>query len=184
MYREIQYLLESSKKGDGKAKEALLSKLHPLIISSIRRYYNRKEEYDDLIQEGYETILSAIDYYDPARGVHFLGYVKARLKYLYLEKHKQKQVLSLNEPVKGGEFIDLLEGDGWDPIDLIIYKEEIQALQEGINSLPQRQREVIILYYIKGLSMEQIAKKLGISYRTVANTKTIAINKLKKIMVK
>ena len=56
MYKEIETLLYLSKKGDIKAREKLLIKLNPLIISSIRRYYNKVHLYDDLIQEGYETI--------------------------------------------------------------------------------------------------------------------------------
>ncbi len=63
-----------------------------MIISSIRRYYNRIELYDDLIQEGYEIILIAIDDYDPAKGAYFLGYIKTMLKYLYLGKYRESSI--------------------------------------------------------------------------------------------
>lgn len=184
MYKEIEGLLLLSKKGDKKAKETLLLKLNPLIISSIRRYYNRIDQYDDLIQEGYETILQAIENYDPNRGVKFLGYIKTMLKYRYLEKHREKQFLSLNEPLDEGEFIDFLEGDEEDPIDIVIKKEETNILLESLNCLTERQRQVMVDYYINRLSIGEIADKLGISYRTVVNTKTQGLNKLKKGIVK
>ena len=184
MYKEIEELLFFSKKGDKGAKEVLLLKLNPLIISSIRRYYNRIDQYEDLIQEGYETILLAIDNYDLTRGVKFLAYVKAMLKYLYLEKHKEKQHLSLNEPLGGGEFIDIIEGDEEDPIDIVMKNEETHLLLESLNSLTLRQKQVVIDYYIHKLSIDEIADKLGISYRTVVNTKTQGINKLRKRIVK
>ena len=88
MYREIEDLLEFSRRGDPKSKEAVLLKLQPLIISSIKRYYNKIDIYDDLIQEGYEIILLCIHDYDPNKGVHFLGYIKLKLKYHYLNKYK------------------------------------------------------------------------------------------------
>lgn len=184
MYKEIEKLLLLSKKGDKKAKETLLLKLNPLIISSIRRYYNRIDQYDDLIQEGYEIILKAIENYNPNRGVKFLGYVKAMLRYGYLEKHREKQILSLNEPLEEGEFIDLLEGNEEDPVDAVIKKEEKYLLLESLNCLTERQKQVVVDYYINRLSIDEIANKLGISYRTVVNTKTQGIKKLKNRMVK
>lgn len=184
MYKEIEKLLLLSKKGDKKAKETLLLKLNPLIISSIRRYYNKIDQYDDLIQEGYEIILKAIENYNPNRGVKFLGYVKAMLRYGYLEKHREKQILSLNEPLEEGEFIDLLEGNEEDPVDAVIKKEEKYLLLESLNCLTERQKQVVVDYYINRLSIDEIANKLGISYRTVVNTKTQGIKKLKNRMVK
>ena len=126
MYSEIERLLKASKKGDKKSKEVLLLKLNPLIISSIKRYYNKVEMYDDLIQEGYEVVLKCIEDYDPKKKTKFLGYVKVMLKYKYLDKHKEKSYISLNKPVGDGkeEILDLLEGDEKEPIENIINKEE------------------------------------------------------------
>lgn len=184
MYEEIEDLLNLSRKGDVEAKETLLLKLNPLIISSIRRYYNRITQYDDLIQEGYETILIAIEQYDQSKGVYFLGYIKMMLKYCYLNKHKEKQFLSLNEPLEEGEFIDLLEGDEKEPIDVMLEKEEINILYNNLDCLTERQKQVIVDFYINNLSIDKIANKMQISYRTVVNTKTVAIKKLRNIIVK
>ena len=186
MYKEIENLLDSSRKGDKKATEELLFRLNPLIISSIKRYYNRIDRYDDLIQEGYVMILQSINDYDSNKGAYFLGYVKLNLKYHYLNKHKEKQTLSLNEPIGDGfnEILDFIEVEEKGPIDMVIYKEDFLSLYECLNFLSHRQRQIIIEYYINELSLDEIAKKLGISYRTVANTKTAGINKLKNILVK
>ncbi|NLW39971.1 MAG: sigma-70 family RNA polymerase sigma factor [Tissierellia bacterium] len=183
MYKEIEKLLVLSKEGDVEAKERLLNKLTPLIISSIRRYYNKKDQYDDLMQDAYETILLAIEEYDPQKGVKFLGYVKAMLKYRLLEKHRERDFLSLNSPMEEGEFIDMLE-DPESPMDIALEREERKLLLQALKALAPRQREVIIAFYIDGLSIQQIADKLGLSYRTVVNSKTQGLKKLKNIMVK
>lgn len=186
MYKEIERLLDLTRKGDKKAKEQLILKLNPLIISSIRRYYNKIDQYDDLIQEGYEIILLSIRNFNPNKKVHFLGYIKTMLKYHYLNKHKERQFLSLNETIEDGEteIIDLIESEEIDPIDNIVNKEEVQLLLGSLNYLTKRQKQIIIEYYINNLSIGEIADRLGISYRTVVNTKTAGINKLKKRMVK
>jgi RNA polymerase sporulation-specific sigma factor len=186
VYEDIERLLNLSKKGDTKAKEQLLSKLEPLILSSIRRYYYKPYMYEDLIQEGYEVVLDSIEEYDPDRKVYFLGFVKLRLKYHYLNKHKEKQTISLNQTIgdDGMELVDMLQYDGPDPLERAIQIEEIQALKKAINFLTPRQREVVVAYYVEGMALGEIAEKLGIAYRTVVNTKTMAIEKLKKTIVK
>lgn len=186
MYREIGILLKRCQKGDKKAKESLLLKLKPLIISSIKKYYNKREEYDDLIQDGYEVILKALEEYDPLKGAKFLGYVKMQLKYKYLDKYKEKDYLSLNEPIGEGseEIIDLLRADEKEAIDKIIVTEERKIILNGLNKLTKRQREVVFYYYIERKSMKEISEILNISYRTVVNTKTNSLKKLKKIIVK
>lgn len=186
VYSEIVQLLEMSKDGNMEAKEKLLYKLRPLILASIKRYYNKPNEYEDLIQEGYEIILEAIEEYEPNKGAHFLGYTKLQLKYHYLNKHREKQVYSLNEPIGDGEIevLDTIEGEELNPLDSAIGKENQEMLKNQLNSLSKRQRQIIIEYYINNLSIGEIADKLGISYRSVVNTKTNGINKLRKTIVK
>lgn len=184
MYEEIEELRELSKSGDNVAREKLLMKLNPLIKSSIKRYYNNYSLYEDLVQEGYETILNCIADFDENRGVNFLGYVKVQLKFLYLNKHKEKRTTSLNETVgeDGVELIDLLEGEE-DLLEDYILKETREALAKALFKLTERQREVLILFYVKKLSIGEIANKLGISYRTVVNTKTRALDLCKNNLI-
>jgi len=183
VYKEIKKLVELSRKGDVKAKEELLRRLHPLVIASIRRYYNKVQEYDDLIQDGYEIILKCLQDYDAKKDVHFLGYVKTMLRYCYLNKHRQKQLLSLNEPVMGGEIGDFIPDDR-DEIGQIIEYEDRMNLYKGLNLLTDKQKQIIIDFYVHKLSISQIAEKMDISYRTVVNIKSSAIKKLKSSMVK
>ena len=126
-------------------------------------------------------ILQCIRDYDPRKGVHFLGYIKTNLRYLYLDKHKIKHHISLNQPVgdSESEMVDLLVSEDMGPIDIIIEDERNDWIRKSLNILTERQREVIICFYVYKMSIDDIAKKLGISYRTVVNTKTRAIEKLK-----
>lgn len=184
MYREIGRLYQRAKNGDVSAKEILLNKLTPLVLSSIRRYYNKNSKYEDLIQEGYEVILKSIEDYDPNKGVHLLGYIKTMLRYHYLNKQRERTHLSLNEPLEDGEMLDLLVGDEREPIDKLIEREEGVLLLEALKTLTPKQKRVIIDFYVKDISIGQIAKNMGVSYRTVVNTKVAALKKLKNEMVK
>ncbi|MDR7857510.1 sigma-70 family RNA polymerase sigma factor [Tissierella sp.] len=175
-------LFEKARVGDMEAKEKIIKRLQPLILSSIRKYFNKGNEYEDLIQDGNIKILECINDYDSTKGVYFLGYVKTMLRYLYLDKHKIKIHTSLNETIADGEteILDLLVSEEQDILESIIVKEDNKKLVKALYKLTDRQREIISLYYIKNMGIQDIADKLGISYRTVVNIKGNALEKMRK----
>ena len=183
MYEEINDFIRKSKEGHKESKEKLLESLKPLIITSIRKYYNKPNEYEDLIQEGRILILECLDSYDDTKGTYFLGYVKHMLMYHYLGKNKQKIFVSLNEKIgEDGdeERIDLLISDDESLLNQIIILEDREEVNEALLTLTLRQRGILYDFYFRNMKNDEIAAKRGISYRTVVNTRTKAINKLRK----
>lgn len=185
MYKEIDELLVRAKSGERKAKSIILEKYKPLILSQMKKYYFDANEVDDLISEGYEVILKGIDKFDSGRNVYFSGYLKTILRYHYLDRLKAKKYTSSLDKNMGDSgdisLLDLLEAD----VDLeneYIVKELNEQLIEKIEKLSKRQKEVIILYYLEELSISDISKQLGVTYRTIINTKVNAIEKLKKLI--
>lgn len=180
----FQEWVKKAKEGDLESKEEIIKSLQPLLVSSIRRYYYNKNEVEDLMQEGNLKILESINNYDEDKGVYFLGYIKTMLKYMYLDKHKERQHMSLNEKTGDGndEIIDLLVSEEADIGDTIASKEELKELNKILKVLTERQRQVIVLFYIEKKNMHEIGAKLDISYRTVVNTKTMALKKLRGLM--
>ncbi|MGF7057876.1 sigma-70 family RNA polymerase sigma factor [Brassicibacter mesophilus] len=186
MYSKIEELYEKSLTEDMGAKEELLLRLRPAIISSIKSYYNRYNQYDDLIQEGYEVILRCMKDYDPGKGAYLLGYIKLTLKFHYLNKHKATEsTVSLNQELftdDGIELIDTIADDSLSQEEKTIRKEELHELYTSLLQLTNRQRDIVTLYYIEEKPLCTIANIYGISYRTVVNTRITALNKLKKLM--
>ncbi|WP_026895478.1 RNA polymerase sigma factor [Clostridiisalibacter paucivorans] len=186
MYEEINELVIKSKLGDIDAKGKLILRLKPLILSSIRRYFNDTKQYDDLIQGGFEVVLRCINEYSSHRQTEFLGYVKTMLRYHYLDKHKTKKIaISLNQTISTDEQIEIIDTlkDDIPSIDhILIRNQELVVLNRAISELTKRQKEIIEMFYIDGITMVEIAERLGISYRTVVNTKKVAIKKLQSIV--
>lgn len=175
-------MVEKAKSGDKEALEEIIERLQPLLVSSIKRYYNKSDEYEDLMQDGNLKIIESINDYDKDKGVNFLGFIKFNIKYLYLDKHKERFHQSLNQQIGDGEteLIDLLVGEEIDFLENIIKVEERKDLIKALKKLTERQREIIQLYYGENMSIGDIANELGLAYRTVVNTKTRALEKLKK----
>lgn len=184
---KIQKLLNLSKEGCKISQAELLKCLDPLIGASIRRYSDRKEDYDDLVQSGYLFILETLNDYNPKRSVSFTWYMKMRLKYFYLGKNQVIKLESLNRKINNEEeeeeFIDLLASDE-NLLNKIVKLDEHSILYRAFECLSEREKQVIAYYYIKELSMVEISKKLDLSYRTVVNTKVNALKRLRRFYKK
>lgn len=72
------------------------------------------------------------------------------------------------------------------PEELIIKRErkdsKLQALYEALDSLPDRQKEVLYLKYFNGMSYEEIQEILGIRYQSIRNHVYRAVKRLRNIL--
>ena len=71
---ETAALLAQAKKGDGKAREKLISGNLRLVLSVIQKFTGRGENADDLFQVGCIGLIKAIDNFDLAQNVRFSTY--------------------------------------------------------------------------------------------------------------
>lgn len=156
----------------------IVEKLEPLIKSSISKYYYRFQDFDDLVQDGRLEILECFETFDPGKNVHFLGYVKTRLRYLYLNKNRIVEEESV-ENSDGTSLLDFLGSDEDVEADLM-EKESLRELKEGLQSLAPKERETVLDFYIKNMSLKEIARAKGLSYSTVSNNKVRALKKLRE----
>ena len=162
----------------------IVKKYHPLIVSSINRYYNKPHEFEELYDEGVLEVCEALMDYDFNKNDSFGGYLKSRLYFFYISKNRFKGNLSLDSPIgEGGlTLMDML----MDPMNIeeeYEINEEYKILYKAIGELTERQRRVLLDFYIGKLSISDIANRCGIKYRTVVNTKTMALKKLKKYLL-
>lgn len=71
---EKKELLDKSKKGDAKAREALIDGNLRLVLSIIQRFTGRRENMDDLFQVGCIGLIKAIDNFNTELDVKFSTY--------------------------------------------------------------------------------------------------------------
>lgn len=88
------------------------------------------------------------------------------------------QPLSLDAPLPRGESVVSDWGD--DPARIVERRSERRRLNELIDSLPRRQRELLLLHYFHRTSLRTLAKRLAISPQRASQLHTSAIAKLKR----
>ena len=92
---------------------------------------------------------------------------------------------SLNEPLtdSAAEELDLLPGPcGNDPLSHVLESEQRRRLEDAMESLPERQRLVLTLYYYEELTLKEIGAMLGVVESRVSQIRAAAIARLRSAM--
>lgn len=76
-------------------------------------------------------------------------------------------------------FDSIADGDMPSPLSTLVSRDTSRVLGEAIDQLPERERQVISLYYYDELTMKEIGKVLGITESRVSQLRTQAILRLK-----
>lgn len=98
---------------------------------------------------------------------------------------KKTTVFSLDDTVQMHDsddnihFIELVVDENTNPLTEIEGREIRKALHLGIDTLPDRERIVITLYYYESLTFREIGKVLGVSESRVYQLHNQAMNRLK-----
>ena len=181
--------LVKAKNGDVDAMKKVMEILTPLVTSSAKKYFLGDMPYEDLMQEGYLVIAECVDRFDAEKGIPFLGYVKATLRFHFMDLGKQSvkdRWDSLDRPIANAvgdiSLMDVIPDEEASADGAMLHDEKMKALMEGIKTLSPRELQVISLNYYVGLNMIEIARELGIAYRTVVNTKVHALRKLESYL--
>ncbi|HUZ21481.1 MAG TPA: sigma-70 family RNA polymerase sigma factor [Acidimicrobiales bacterium] len=97
--------------------------------------------------------------------------------------HLQHSVGS-DQPDEDVRLIDLLASDrDVEPELQVLASERIAEIRQAVTKLPDRQRTVVTLHFLAGLTQEQIGAMLGVSNSRVCQIEASAIQTLRRLLV-
>ncbi len=157
--------------------EQIINAYMPLIKANARKF--SRFDFDETVDESRMLTIDAIEDYDETKG-SFGNFLKLKLNYYYLDKSKINPTSSLDDLDSNGEAIVETLEDDYDFESKLLEKEEYSQLYRAIDKLNKSQREIIIYKYFYDMSINDIAKKMGLSYKTIANKTSLALKDLRK----
>ncbi len=180
-------LIEDAQAGDGEAVSFLLEKYKGMVRALSRPLFLMGGEQDDLIQEGMIGLFKAIQTYDVSKGAGFETYANLCISsqlYSAIEKSNRKKNIPLNSYIsiyspeysneegnsEGGFIINKISVD-WEknPEEIVIRKESTKSLIGRLyGKLSVLEKQVLELF-LKGLTYQEIAKRLEKSPKTIDN---------------
>jgi len=147
-------LIKKAIRGDANAFAEVYQRLRDSIYSFAFRMLADEAAAEDITQETFMFLIENPTKFDPERGaLHpFLCGVARNLVLHHLRKRESR-----HEDI--GEFDEFIEIEsGLNPLEILLESELSDFVNECVVSLPEAQREVIILREMQGFTYEEIAK--------------------------
>jgi RNA polymerase sigma factor for flagellar operon FliA len=130
---------------------------------------------DDLASAAFLGLIDAVDRFEPGRGVPFEAYASLRIRGAIIdelrrtgerarnaEAPEQPRTLSLDGLLDGEKRVALPFTD--DGVDEPFEREDLRGRVEvALDTLPPRQREVLVRYYTDALTLREAGVRMGIS---------------------
>ena len=183
--------------GDEQAREELIVHNLRLVVYIARKFETPSVQLDDLISLGTIGLIKAANTFKPEKNIKLATYASRCIEneiLMYLRKiNVHKSDVSIDEPLNidwdGNELLlsDVL-GSEPDEINRNVEQEDEKTmLLRAVNSLPEREREIMRLRF--GLengheyTQKQVADMLGISQSYISRLEKRILNRLKKELI-
>ena len=156
----------------------------PLVINTMRKFFVSITDQDDIRQEAFLQLLESANRYDLGQNVPFESFYKMNLTYWFLNQiRKKKELLVVDNEWQGGfSMTDVIESSIGNAEEAAEYNEITAALNDAFNLLTDKQRQVVVLFYLKGKRLGDIAELMGCSYKVAFKHKDAGIKKIRKQM--
>ncbi|MDZ4713082.1 MAG: sigma-70 family RNA polymerase sigma factor [bacterium] len=162
-------LIEDALAGGQPSYEKLMKKYYQLIYNLIYRMISKKEDVEDLTQEAFIKAFNSLHNFDKQFAFStWLFKIATNNAIDYLRK-KKLLTFSIDKDIETDDSdykFEIPDSEN-KPDRHIIDSQMKKILDEAIESLPQKYREVIELRHKQEMEYEEIAKKLSLPLGTV-----------------
>jgi RNA polymerase sigma-70 factor (ECF subfamily) len=135
------------------------------------------DDADDIVQD---ACLRAFRYFDGFQGAD------ARAWLLKIVRNTSYQCLLKNRALQSATEFDeaIHSGSGTtDPEALMLQQADAQMVEQALNALPTRSREVLVLRELEGLAYKEIAEVIGVPIGTVMSSLSRARGRFRRAIV-
>ena len=175
-------LVQQAKAGDRNAFAALVTAYESKIYNLALRYLGNREDAMDASQEVFLRVFRFLPGFNEESGFSTWIYrIGVNVCKDMLTKRSRRNEQSLEIPDEEDETRQLeIADDRHDPQQLLEGAELRQVLSDAISTLPEQQREMIVLRDIQGLTYDEIATVLSLEPGTVKSRLSRARENLRK----
>jgi RNA polymerase sigma factor (sigma-70 family) len=138
--------------------------LEAMLMYFLHRNWRNQADIEDLRQDVYAQVLRAAKEKIPEKVKPF---VMTTARNLLIDRVRREQIV----PIDAASDLDAMDvaADAPGPDRIVAARDTLRKLQIALGHLPPRCREVVILRRIEGLTRDEIAVRLGVTEKTVAD---------------
>jgi RNA polymerase sigma-70 factor (ECF subfamily) len=178
---QLESLVPAAVGGDGRARDRLLAEIHPFVLRYCRGRLGRQETVtasaDDVAQEVCLAVINALPAYT-VKGLSFRAFVYG------IAAHKVTDAFRAIGRTRTEPVADLPDSPAGEdgPENRLLAVELGGRLSRLLDALTPRQRDVLVLRIMVGLSAEETASVVGSTPGAVRVTQHRALNRLRSIL--
>lgn len=155
-------------------KEAVYAEYCEKVSRYISGKLTEKAEAEDLTSEVFLKIYEKIDSFDESRA-SLSTWVYTITRNTVIDYFRTRRTFGeVPEELSGGETIE----------ETLIHRDSLRELCGALRALDTRSRDLIILRYYQGMTLKEIAQRLGVSYSYVKILHNTALVGLRQQMEK
>lgn len=180
-------LIGRVQKGDRQAFDDLIRKHEKRAYQYAYRLTSNPDEACDVVSEAFIRVYGALQNFKGNSA--FSTWLYRILTNCFLDlrkKERSRPTVSLDQGIasEGQELERQIEDDGPSPDDLAERNERERRFEFAVDSLPEYQKAMIVMYHSEGLAYEEIAEALDLPIGTVKSRLNRARLTLRENLVK
>jgi len=168
-HKEDSILIQQTLAGDQKAFSKLRLKYYMPIFRLISRMIRRREEVEDLTQEAFIKAFTSLACFNEEYSFSTWLYKIATNNAIDYIRKRKLQTFSINKPIESEEsdYTFELPDTEPEPDQELIAAQRKKMLDDAMNSLPTKYRQVILMRHVDEKEYQEIAKTLKLPLGTV-----------------
>lgn len=156
-------------KGDQTAYRAILKKYHDQVYNLLYRMVHDKDEVEDLTQEAFIKAFNSLKNFNEEFAFSTWLYKIATNNCIDYIRKKKLATFSIDKPIesKDGEYSFEIPDSTYEPDKTLIAGQRTKVLEEAVNALPEKYRQVILMRHTEDMDYQEIADALKLPLGTV-----------------
>lgn len=151
----------------------IYEEFYPKVFAYIRLKIKRLEDAEDLASDVFVKICDHSDRFDARKSSLSTWIFTITRNTVYDYFRTQHPALEIEDNLP----------DHDDFIEELCRQETLAELAEALKQLPERERDLLLLYFYRGRSLKQIADQMSLSIPYIKELKKKALKQLKEIMM-
>jgi RNA polymerase sigma factor (sigma-70 family) len=145
------------------------------LVRLLARLTGDRHVAEDLVQDAYLKVAAAAETGDVQHLQPFLYQTARNLAFDHLRKQKVRAVVHPLPSATLDAVIEAVPAADPSPEARLMDRDRVRRFQAALAELPERARQVLLLHRLHGLTLVEIARRFGVSERTIAKDLALAL---------
>ena len=169
--------------GNSNSLDILLNRHKSKVFSFIMSKVKIKSIAEDIFQDAIIKVITSLQkgkYNEEGKFLPWVMRISHNLVIDHFRKQKRIPVVGKSKKFEDFDIFDVIDNNELTKEKNMMVDEQTQMLKKLINSLPDSQREVLIMRHYEDLSFKEIAEKTGVSINTALGRMRYALLNVRK----